>query len=448
MGIFDNLRNQRQRPGGFGGRFSPQQLPQQNRFGGGLGGLFGGGGQGGFNPYQQQMPFMGGRFGGGMGGGMGGGFRGNPYGGGFGGGFNPYQGGGFNPYQGGRFGGGFGRPPMFGGGMGGFQGYDFNSPIGEAPPGATPTPPPSINDLFGGLDDEQRNAFFQQYGLSQTPPPSQIPVGGPVMPPRDEFISIGGAGGNDGMGEEGRIGTMGGPVYDDAGNLIGNLGSAGPTFPPGVLEPIVGIDPAEMDENTRRRIESGGGYIPNPQINMIPPTGGGFEIPGIDLERIRESLAKIEPIIPGISLPQPQPVPVRPRMPMPVPEIDPSLYSDPFLGGEMGGPMPMPKGVSPPKMMGPAPRIISDPIMPRPGKMMPQPVPVNPFDNPLFSDPGLGGEGGGRNVPMPKMIPMPQPVPKMIMPGPRVIVDPVMPRPVKKGIGSIGRPRNIKMNRR
>tara|TARA_R100001369_G_scaffold86168_1_gene120439 strand:- start:384 stop:986 length:603 start_codon:yes stop_codon:yes gene_type:complete len=199
-----------------------------------------------------------------------------------------------------------------------------------------------------------------------------------------------------------------------------------------------------------------GGMPESPPV--IP--GGGFEIPidmstidipGIDLDRIRESLAKIEPIIPGISLPPKQPMPVQPFMPKPLPsEFDPdSLFSDPGLGGEMGGPMPMPRGVSLPKMKtGPAPRIISDLVMPRPGKMMPQPAPVNPFDNPLFSDPGIGGEGGGRNVPMPKMIPMPQPVPKMIMPGPRVIVDPVMPRPVKKGIGSIGRPRNIKMNRR
>ena len=54
--------------------------PRQSRFSGGLGGLFGGMG-GGFNPYQQQMPMMGGF---------------NPY---MGGGFNPYMGGGFNPYM-------------------------------------------------------------------------------------------------------------------------------------------------------------------------------------------------------------------------------------------------------------------------------------------------------------------------------------------------------------
>ena len=79
--------------------------PRQSRFSGGLGGLFGGMG-GGFNPYMR-------------------------------GGFNPYMRGGFSPMM-----------------RGGFEGYDFDSPIGEAPPGAEPTPPPpppSISDLYGGL---------------------------------------------------------------------------------------------------------------------------------------------------------------------------------------------------------------------------------------------------------------------------------------------------------
>ena len=496
MAIFDNFRNQMQRPGGFGRRFSPQQLPQQpSRFSGGLGGLFGG--MGGYNPYQQQSPMMGGGgFNPYMGGGgfnpmMGGGF--NPYMGG--GGFNPMMGGGgFNPYMGGggrR--GGFGRPGMFGGGRrGGFQGYDFNSPIGEAPPGATPTPPPSISDLFSGLDDDQRNSFFEQFGLAPRVPPIErapdevgdifdsgsLPGGpgfsierqGPVMgeePPTGGGFEVGTLGGP-GYGRF-PLGSAGPEfVYDDAGNPIME-----PEFNTTFPLPVA-IDPAEMDEDTRRRIESGGGYLPNPQINRTPPTGGGFEIPGIDLERIRESLAKIEPIIPGISLPQPQPVPVRPRMPMPSPTFEPEinpfdnpLFSDPGLGGEgMGGirpmPMPMPqpmpiKGprqpikVSPPKIM-PQPIPVKGPRQPiktSPPKIMPMPQPmpmpgppVNPFDNPLFSDPGLGGEGGGRNVPMP--MPMPAPLPKirpMPAPLPRVISDPVRPKPapITRGIGGMKR---------
>ncbi len=411
MAIFNRFRNQMQRPGGFGGgfggRFSPQQMPQQSRFGGGLGGLFGG--MGGYNPYQQQMPrrggMMGRRFNPMMGGGfnpmMGGGFnpmmgrRFNPM---MGGGFNPYMGGGgFNPYMGG---GGF-NPYMGGGFRGGFQGYDFNSPIGEAPPGVEPTPPPSISDLFSGLDDDQRNSFLQQFGLAPTPTPR------PDVEERDMFDS-GSVPGEPGFSIEQdpgdmMIGTMGGPVYDDAGNLIGNLGSAGPTFPPGVLGPIVGgeaaIDPAEMDENTRRRIESGGGYLPNPEINITPPTGGGFEIPGIDLEKIRESLAKIEPIIPGISLPEPQPVPVRgPGRPRPEP-----------IRGVGGGKFnPMPRQQAP----------------------MPMPVPpINEFDNPLFSDPGLGSEGGVRPMPAPMPIKGPRiaPPPGKSIPLPKFIPQPAVP---------------------
>ena len=435
MAIFDNFRNQMQRPGGFGRRFSPQQLPQQpSRFSGGLGGLFGG--MGGYNPYQQQSPMMGG------------------------GGFNPYMGGG------GRRG-GFGRPGMFGGGRrGGFQGYDFNSPIGEAPPGATPTPPPSISDLFSGLDDDQRNSFFQQFGLAPTPPPiERAPVD-----ERDMFDS-GSIPGGPGfsierqgpvMGEEPTMGTMGGLGY---GRFP--LGSAGPEF----VYDDAGNPIMEPEFNTT--FPPMGGMPESPPI-QIPGGAGGFEIPGIDLERIRESLAKIEPIIPGISLPQPQPVPVRPRMPMPSPSFNPEispfdnpLFSDPGLGGEgMGGirpmPMPMPqpmpiKGprqpikVSPPKIMpqpipvkGPRQTIKTSPpkIMPMPQPMpMPGP-PVNPFDNPLFSDPGLGGEGGGRNVPMP--MPMPAPLPKirpMPAPLPRVISDPVRPKPapITRGIGGVKR---------
>ena len=510
MAIFDNFRNQMQRPGGFGRRFSPQQLPQQpSRFSGGLGGLFGG--MGGYNPYQQQSPMMGGGgFNPYMGGGGfnpymgGGGF--NPYmgGGGFnpymgGGGFNPMMGGGgFNPYMGGggrR--GGFGRPGMFGGGRrGGFQGYDFNSPIGEAPPGVEPTPPPSISDLFSGLDDDQRNSFLQQFGLAPTPTPR------PDVDERDMFDS-GSVPGEPGFSIEQdprdiMVGTLGGSgfgrfplgtagpefVYDEAGNPIMGPPSGQIPIPPQDLGFGPGIIPSEIIGPDGQFIGSGGVTPPVPDNRQGMPEEE-FEIPGIDLERIRESLAKIEPIIPGISLPQPQPVPVRPRKPMPdfllppINEFDNPLFSDPGLGGEgMGGirpmpmpmpqpmpikgPMPMPqpipvKGprqpikVSPPKIMpqpipvkGPRQTIKTSPpkIMPMPQPMpMPGP-PVNPFDNPLFSDPGIGGEGGGRNVPMP--MPMPAPMPKirpMPAPLPRVISDPVRPKPapITRGIGGVRR---------
>ena len=508
MAIFNRFRNQMQRPGGFGGgfggRFSPQQLPQQNRFGGGLGGLFGG--MGGYNPYQQQMPRRGGMMGRRFNPMMGGGFnpmmgrRFNPM---MGGGFNPMMGGGFNPYMGG---GGFN--PMMGGGFnpymgGGFQGYDFNSPIGEAPPGVEPTPPPSISDLFSGLDDDQRQSFLQQFGLAPTPTPR------PDVDERDMFDS-GSVPGEPGFSIEQdpgdmMVGTLGGRgygrfplgsagpefVYDDAGNPIMEP-KFNTTFPPGGQIPMPPqVDPAEMDENTRRRIESGGGYLPNPEINITPPTGGGFEIPGIDLDRIRESLAKIEPIVPGISLPEVdagpargpgRPMPVRPPMPMPVPpinEFDNPLFSDPGLGSEGGvRPMPLPmpvKGQPKRPIKGPPPKRISDPIkvpprtiMPvkgprlpiktNPPKIRPMPMPSLPigFDpDSLFSDPGLGGEVGGpvrgpskpirvqpQPMPMPAIMPKIRPMPAPIVaPLPRVISDPVRPKPapITRGIGGVRR---------
>ena len=447
------------------------QLPSTpHPFSSGLGGLFGG--VGGFNPYQQQMPQMR-RFNPMMGGGfnpmMGRGF--NPM---MGGGFNPMMGGGFNPMMGRGFNPMMGRgfnPYMGGRGFrSGFQGYDFNSPIGEAPPGVEPTPPPSISDLFSGLDDDQRNSFLQQFGLAPTPTPR------PDVDERDMFDS-GSVPGEPGfsierqgpvMGEEPTMGTMGGPGYGR-----NPLGSAGPEF----------------------IYDDAGNPIMEPEFNTtFPPTGGGFEIPGIDLDRIRESLAKIEPIIPNISLPEPQPVPVRGpgrpmpvRPPMPVPpinEFDNPLFSDPGLGSEGGvRPMPAPgKSIPLPKFIpqpavpvkGPPPKRISDPIKvpprtimpvkgPRlpiktsPPKIRPMPMPSLPFDpDSLFSDPGLGGEVGGpvrgpikpirvqpqpmpMPAPLPKIRPMPAPI---VAPLPRVISDPVRPKPapITRGIGGVRRP--------
>ena len=204
-------------------------------------------------------------------------------------------------------------------------------------------------------------------------------------------------------------------------------------------------------------------------------TDGQINIPGIDLDRIRESLAKIEPIIPNISLPEPQPVPVRGpgrpmpvRPPMPVPpinEFDNPLFSDPGLGSE-GGVRPMPvKGPTLPIKRSPPPVKIPMPVKgPRlpiktsPPKIRPMPMPSLPigFDpDSLFSDPGLGGEVGGpvrgpikpirvqpqpmpMPAPMPKIRPMPAPI---VAPLPRVISDPVRPKPapITRGIGGVKR---------
>jgi hypothetical protein len=406
MAFFRNQMFNRQ-PMGF--------APRQSRFSGGLGGLFGGMG-GGFNPYQQQMPMMGG-----FNPYMGGGF--NPY---MGGGFNPYMRGGFNPYMRGGF------SPMM---RGGFEGYDFDSPIGEAPPGAEPTPPPpppSISDLYGGLDEAQRNAFLEQYGLSPTPPPSVLEER-PDVDERDMFDS--GSVPEIGLPFEPRMGTMGGPVYDDAGNLIGNLGTAGPTFPPGVLGPIgggqrpippqdfgfgPGIRPTEIIGPDGSFIGSGSVTPPEDRATAIPQPDPAFDIPGVDLEKIRESLAKMEPIIPGISLPEPirisEPAPT-PR-PIPTPRPMPVKGPQPYKNIPIKAQPPV-KGPTLPIKRSPPP--VKGPTLPI--KRSPPPVKVP--------------------MPMPSpVMPMPSPVmPSPIIPGPlpRVIADPVMPKPapITRGIGGV-----------
>jgi len=418
--------------------------PRQSRFSGGLGGLFGG--MGGFNPYQQQMP-MGGMMGGRFSPMMGGGFspyeqqrlmmgrRFNPM---MGGGFNPYMGGGFNPMMGGGF-----RPrgrfemitPP------GFEGYDFDSPIGAPPAGATPTPPPSIADLYGGLGEEQRNAFLQEFGLAPTPPapepdPSQISMPRIPIDERDMFDS-------GSVPEEPRIGTMGGPVYDDAGNLIGNLGTAGPTFPPGVLGPIgggqrpippqdfgfgPGIRPTEIIGSDGSFIGSGSVTPPEDRATAIPQPDPAFDIPGVDLEKIRESLAKMEPIIPGISLPAVMPDPGRG-----------TIRPGPGTKGP-GAPGPQ---IPPPSIPMPDPITISKPAP------TPRPMPVKGPGRIRISDPikvpppAKGPTLPIKRSPPPAKIPMPSPVmPSPVIPGPlpRIgIADPVMPKPspITRGIGGV-----------
>jgi hypothetical protein len=395
MSFFRNQMFNRQ-PMGF--------APRQSRFSGGLGGLFGG--MGGYNPYQQQMPMMGG-----FNPYMGGGF--NPY---MGGGFNPYMRGGFNPYMGGRF------SPMM---RGGFEGYDFDSPIGEAPPGVEPTPPPpppSISDLYGGLDEAQRNAFLEQYGLAPTPPPP-APIERPDVDERDMFDSGSVPG-------EPRMGTMGGPVYDDAGNLIGNLGTAGPTFPPGVLGPIgggqrpippqdfgfgPGIRPTEIIGPDGSFVGSGSVTPPEDRATAIPQPDPAFDIPGVDLEKIRESLAKMEPIIPSISLPAVMPDPGRGTIrPGPMPVKGPQPYKNIPIKAQPPVNVPMP---APMPVKGPGRIRISDPIRVPPPVKVPMPVkgptlPIKRSPPPVkVPMPVKGPTLPIKRSPPPVKVPMPMPSP-------------------------------------
>jgi len=509
MAFFRNQMFNRQ-PMGF--------APRQSRFSGGLGGLFGG--MGGFNPYQQQMPRMGGMMGRRFSPMMGGGF--NPM---MGGGFNPYMGGGFNPMMGGGF------NPMMGGGFRprgrfefvtppGFEGYDFNAPIGGPPAGATPTPPPSIADLYGGLGEEQRNAFLQQFGLAPTPPPPES-IERPDVDERDMFDS-GSVPGEPGFSIEQdprdmMVGTMGGPVYDDAGNLIGNLGTAGPTFPPGVLGPIGGgqrpIPPQDFGFGPGIRpteiIGPDGSFVgsgsvtplpdratatpqPDPVLDIpAPQPDPVFNIPGVDLEKIRESLAKIEPIVPGISLPEPirisepaptprpiptpRPVPKPPRMPgqpkmdpglLPVNPFDNPLFSDPASRPmtvkpprkqpikvsppqirPMPEPMPAPTVIPAPKpipVKGPGRIRISDPIKVPPPVNVPMPVKGPTLPIKRSPPPVKVAPLPIKRSPPPVKLPMPMPspvIPSPIIPGPlpKVISDPVMPKPapITRGIGGV-----------
>jgi hypothetical protein len=465
MAFFRNQMFNRQ-PMGF--------APRQSRFSGGLGGLFGG--MGGFNPYQQQMPMMGG-----FNPYMGGGF--NPY---MGGGFNPYMGRGFNPYMGGRF------SPMM---RGGFEGYDFDSPIGEAPPGVEPTPPPpppSISDLYGGLDEAQRNAFLEQYGLAPTPPPP-APIERPDVDERDMFDS-GSVPGEPGFSIEQdprdmMVGTMGGPgfgrfplgtagpeyVYDDAGNPIMGPGGGQRPIPPQDFGFGPGIRPTEIIGPDGSFIGSGSVTPPEDRATAIPQPDPAFDIPGVDLEKIRESLAKMEPIIPGISLPEPAPTPVPqvtpPNLstkkgffgdlirkvqeqaieqaptptpvttPRPMPVKGPQPYKNIPIKAQPPVNVPMP---APMPVKGPGRIRISDPIRVPPPVNVPMPVKGPTLPIKRSPPPVKVAPLPIKRSPPPVKLPMPMPspgIPSPIIPGPlpRVISDPVMPKPapITRGIGGV-----------
>jgi len=114
---------------------------------------------------------------------------------------------------------------------------------------------------------------------------------------------------------------------------------------------------------------------------------------------------------------------------MPVPpinEFDNPLFSDPGLGSEGGvRPMPLPmpvKGQPKRPIKGPPPKRISDPIKVPPRTIMPVKGPRLPI-----------------KTSPPKIRPMPAPI---VAPLPRVISDPVRPKPapITRGVGGIRRP--------
>jgi hypothetical protein len=299
-------------------------------FSSGVSSLFDGrfGGMGPYNPYQQPMPMMG---------------R-------FGGRFNPMMGGGFNPYMGGRF------NPMMGGGFRprgrfesvtppGFEGYDFNTPIGEAPGAAQPIIPPSMEDRFSAMNEDQRNNFLNRFNLVTKPTPITL----------DERDMI------------------------DSGSIPGRSGFS--IEQDRSIPSLTGIKVID-DYNKKLATPPKDGLLIQPE--QMP--GGQFEIPGVDLEKIRESLGKIEPMIPGVSLPEPQPVSAPNKLPQfdpntPMPSIDELTNFDtdntPF-GTVIDRPprimplrrMPPPamplRRMPPPAMSGPLPRAIPDPVMTRP----------------------------------------------------------------------------------
>jgi hypothetical protein len=112
-----------------------------------------------------------------------------------------------------------------------------------ATPAIEPSPPSYYEDTpnNNGVSPEQQaglDAFNAQYpngfDLNLGNIGSEGGFGGNSF--NNSLFSDPGLGGGplpdtkDGGDFQSQIGTMGGPVYDDAGNLIGNLGSAGPLF--------------------------------------------------------------------------------------------------------------------------------------------------------------------------------------------------------------------------
>jgi hypothetical protein len=247
-----------------------------------------------------------------------------------------------------------------------------------------------------------------------------------------------------GLPFEPRMGTMGGPVYDDAGNLIGNLGTAGPTFPPGVLGPIgggqrpippqdfgfgPGIRPTEIIGPDGSFIGSGSVTPPEDRATAIPQPDPAIDIPGVDLEKIRESLAKMEPIIPGISLPAVMPDPGRGTI---RPGPDPIKISEP---APTPRPIPTPRPMPMP-VVGPGRIRVADPIKVRPpGKIAPLPIKRSP---PPVKGPTLPIKRSPPPAKIPMPMPEPMPMPSPVMPSP-VMPSPVMPKPapITRGIGGV-----------
>jgi hypothetical protein len=291
MAFFPNFRNQMIRPQG---RFTPMQ--------GGIRGLFGGSPfmGGGFNPYQQQrMPFMGG-------------------------GFNPYQqqrmpfmGGGFNPYQQQRMPYQQQRMPYqqqrmpF---MGGFNPYQQQRMPFMGAPAQDVAAPPSINDLFSGLDADARANFFNRFGLVTKPPGSQ--------------------------------------EYQAAVNEQPNY------IPPPAVLPLPPVV-AELERRNINKLPSVGGWSgvateppPPAVLPMATTTAPLPPLPPVVAELERRNINKL-PSVGGWSgvatepPPTPTPIPdLRLPTPTPIPEpVDPSLYSNQFMGEVAPRPKTLRRGI-------------------------------------------------------------------------------------------------------
>ena len=193
------------------------------------------------------------------------------------------------------------------------------APMPQPMPAPEPTPPQTfgqgpevISDPAGSIGGtnpvfDMNNLDFSNLDLSNipgyTPEPGGIESLAPTTPMTAEFVAPtggipmpGGGTFDPGIGGEGgtpQMGTLGGPVYDDAGNLIGNLGSAGPLFGEGGAGSGPGFtftdpNPAESGGTTP---DTSNGLTPAQQASIDafneqypngfdPFSGGGFD-PGI-----------------------------------------------------------------------------------------------------------------------------------------------------------------------
>ena len=365
-----------------------------------------------FNPYQQRMPFMGGGF--------------NPYQQRMpfmGGGFNPYQqrmpfmGGGFNPYQ--------QRMPFMGGGFNPYQ------------PQPGPQAPPSINDLFSGLDEDARADFFKRFGLA-TRPPEDARVPPPAMHPYEE--------------KEGIFKNMppAAPPPVMQPMPVAPPPTLRPAPPPPVMQPtpVVGapIDwrpppyvPSESGQSYTDVVARGGGGInpvvgTNPdgtpirlfdrpaELDLIAVPPGGRGQPGAGPVRHTEPVPR-SGLPSRRGMPQPTPSPV--RSPIPMPQLEHFAHAAALPPTpSIKSPIPMPQWMPIIEEMRDVPPVAPPQLleMPRiPGK--PRPIFVPP--NKQIGRPPLDVGGPVPLPPTPGRRPAgPQIMPRPVMQPPRVAAPP------------------------